>query len=121
MGQVYVFKQNDYYMTILPLRYGFLWRSPFVCSTESINHRKDKIRTIGTMSYTSKNGSITLLIVDVKDKNVVYIEAGPKKNIVRQMVTNNNYIDFVWDKVMHYYDANPIAITLEYCGNINIV
>jgi hypothetical protein len=111
LGDVYVYRQNNYYLTILPLRYGFLWRASFNISTESEDDKGDKVRTIGTISYTNKNGSMTVMVIDVKEKNVAYIEAGPKSNRVREKVKNNEYVVFTWDKAMLYYDVNPIAIS----------
>lgn len=76
LGKVYVYAQDDYFLTIMPEKKFLLWKAPTSVTTKGINDKNDLIRTIGSLNATTDKGSVTVMVINVKDDNVRYIEAG---------------------------------------------
>jgi len=109
-GNVYIYKVSNYYLTIKPERNGFLWRAPISVTTKDVNDKEDKVRTIGWMSTTKKNGPVTVVVVEVKDNEVAYIEAGLKSDRIKKEVNLNEYVVFVWETSFFNKDIQPVAL-----------
>jgi len=111
LGKVYVYVQDDYYLTIMPEKKFLLWRAPASVTTKGINDKNDLIRTIGSLSVTTDKGAVTVMVINVKDDNVKYIEAGIELQRERQEVKKDKNVVFVWDKPYLYHQVNPIALS----------
>jgi len=111
LGKVYVYAQDDYFLTIMPEKKFLLWRSPSSVTTKDIKDKNDLIRTIGSLSVTTNKGSATVMVINVKDDNVKYIEAGIELQRERQEVKKDKNVVFVWDKPYLYHQVNPIALS----------
>ncbi len=112
-GEVYIYKTNDYYLTIIPEKKGFLWLAPYSISTKDINDKNDSVRTIGWASSSGPYILGTVLVVEVQDDNVAYIEAGPAIERVKKKVEKGKYIVFEWDKAYNSHNINPIALSQD--------
>lgn len=110
-GEVYVYSVEDYYMTIVPKRAGLLWIANASISTKSINDKNDKVRTIGLSSFSGAGSVGTIMVVDVMDDRVKYIEAGEETERIRKKVTPGEYVEFVWDKPYFSHQIDPVALT----------
>jgi hypothetical protein len=110
-GQVFIYSVEDYYMTIVPKKVGLLWIANASISTKSINDKNDKVRTIGVCSFTGDERAGTIMVVDVMDDRVAYIEAGEETERIRKKVTQGEYVEFVWDKSYFPHQIDPIALT----------
>lgn len=101
MGEVYVYKKNNYYITDCPQRYGFLWMSNISFNTQYINDKKDLVRSIGWFSETSLG---TVMIIQSNDKRVSYFES---KDTTTE---SNNQIEKVNDNGIAVFDFNNGSI-----------
>jgi hypothetical protein len=110
-GQVFIYSVDDYYMTIVPQKVGLLWIANASISTKSINDKNDKVRTIGVCSFAGDERAGTIMVVEVKDDRVAYIEAGEETEKIRKKVTKGEYVEFVWDKSYFPHHIDPIALT----------
>lgn len=111
MGDVYVYSNKDYYLTILPERQGLLYRASSSFTTEGIQDKSDKVRTIGWISSQVKKRSGTVMVIDILDDHVAYIEAGPESERVRKMTTEGGYLVFEWNSGYSIQELNPEAFS----------
>lgn len=110
MGNVFIYRVENYYLTIVPQKVGPLWIARESVSSESINDKSDKVRTIGLYS-SGRNGSVgTIMVIDVQDDRVKYIEAGEEKQRIRKSVVPGKYVEFTWDKTF-LSDINAVALS----------
>ncbi|MBP1926710.1 hypothetical protein J2Z76_002580 [Sedimentibacter acidaminivorans] len=113
-GYAYIYKVPDYYLTVMATKRGFLWRAPFSSHTKGINDKNDKIRMIGWMSCTnSEKEKATILVIENKDENVVFIEAGKETQRNKKNVENGELVTFVWDEALFVHDIKPIALSKD--------
>lgn len=110
-SDVYVYSVKDYYLTIVPQKKGFLWVAPSSNTTKDINDKNDKVRTIGWDSYSHSSKLMIVMVVEVLDDKVFYIEAGPESDRIKKKVENGKYIIFEWEKAYFVHDVNPIALS----------
>jgi hypothetical protein len=113
-GYAYIYKVSDYYLTVMATKIGFLWRAPISSHTKDVNDKNDKIRTIGWMSYTnSEKEKATILVVENKDENVAFIEAGKETQRNKKNIVNGKLVTFVWDEALFSHDINPVALAKD--------
>ncbi len=111
MGNVFIYRVENYYLTIVPQKVGPLWIARESVSSESINDKSDKVRTIGLYS-SGGNGRIgMIMVVDVQDPRVKYIEAGEAVQRIRKSIVPGEYVEFAWDKAYFPQDVNAIALS----------
>lgn len=113
-GYAYIYKVPDYYLTVMATKRGFFWRAPFSSNTKGINDKNDKIRMIGWMSCTnSEKEKATILVIENKDENVVFIEAGKETQRNKKNIENGELVTFVWDEALFVHDIKPIALSKD--------
>lgn len=78
VGETFVFKVKDYYVTVAPYRQGLFWLANFSSSTESIGDKADLVRTLGMYSVTGKTQSGTVWIIQSTDSRVAAIKVASK-------------------------------------------
>lgn len=109
LGELFVYKTKDYYITIVPEKIGLLFRASSNTTTQDINDKSDKIRTIGWASglYSDKSG--TVMVIEVQDVRIAYIEAGSELQRIKKSVIKGENLIFEWDKRYFVHEINPIA------------
>lgn len=113
VGNVFVYKKSNYYITVVPHRQGLLWRSDTAFSTEDTDDKNDVVRTVGWYSTTNSPKQGTVLIVQVKDAHVSKIVAGPDSDRVSKSVKSNQYAVFSWDKSYMGWQLNAAALAAD--------
>jgi hypothetical protein len=111
LGDVYIYRVDDYYVTILPEKRGLLWVAPSSGSTKDINDKSDKVRTIGWVSYTSSKISGTVMVIEVNDENVSFIEAGSTDERVKKKVEKGKCVVYEWNKAYYPHNVSPVALS----------
>ena len=108
-GELFVYKTEDYYITIVPEKIGLLFRASSSITTQDINDKSDKVRTIGWASglYSDKSG--TIMVIEVQDVNIAYIEAGSELQRIRKNVIKGENLILEWDKGHFVHEINAIA------------
>ncbi len=106
---VHIYQYEDYYRTIIPEKSLLLWRAPYSSTTKNVNDKDDKIRTIGWASYTFEDQRGTVIVIDVMDEDVAYIEAGADLERERKEVKKGELIVFTWDSALFVHEIIPIA------------
>lgn len=111
-GKVYIFDTDIGLRTVTSTKTSFLWRAPVAVRIEE---SEDAIKTVGWMSYTNEKGQqVTVLVVEVNDPQVAYIEAGPEDNRVRKEITKGGPTIFSWNKSIQANNGlNAIALSAD--------
>ena len=111
-GKGYIFDTDIGLRTVTSTKSSFLWRAPV---SVRIEKSEDVIKTVGWMSYTTKEGKqVTVLAVEANDPQVAYIEAGPADNRVRKEITKDGPTIFSWNKAIQANNGlNALALSAD--------
>ncbi len=113
-GRAYIYKTSDYYLTVMAIKSGFLWRAPVSINTKNIDDKNDSIKTIGWMSYTNnEKEKATILVIENQSEDIVFIEAGKEFERYKRNVVKGDLVTFVWNEALFQHDINPIAFSKE--------
>jgi hypothetical protein len=113
IGTVLVYKKDNYFLTVVPHRYGLLWISHDSTTTKDIDDKNDLIRTVGWYSTTNSPKQGTVMVIQIKDTNVATITAGPDSDRVSKAVKLNQYVVFSWDKCYMGWQLNAVALSAD--------
>lgn len=113
-GYAYIYKVSDYHLTVLSIKSGFLWRAPVSTHIKDVNDKDDSIRTIGWMSFTNNEKErATILVIENKDENVAFIEAGKESERNKKSVRKGELVTFVWDEALFLHNIEPVALSSD--------
>jgi hypothetical protein len=110
IGEVFVFKKSNYFITAAPQKRAFLWVSRVSFSTEYVDNKNDLVRLIGGFNISSETQNGAVMIVQSHDNRVAYIEAGAGVNKKREYGNQNGIFIFSWSQLNNQlYNSEPTA------------
>lgn len=112
VGELFVFKKLNYYITTAPEKQGLFWISNINFTTQDIDDKNDLVRSIGWLSITTQTQRGTVMIVQSHDKRVAYIEAGTAPNKEIEHANKDGLFIFDWNQVyIPVQDSRPTAFS----------
>jgi len=109
---IFLFKsdQEEMYHTVLSEKKGFFYHSGVSTYTP---FRTDKVQTMGSISYTTKDEAATMLTIISYDEEVAYIEAGLEPYTERKEIKTGEPITFLFSFSKQIDQLNSVAINKE--------
>lgn len=66
------------------------------------------------MSYTNnEKEKATILVIENKDENVAFIEAGKEHERNKKDVKKGELVTFVWDEALFSHNIEPVALSKD--------
>jgi len=110
IGEVFVYKKSNYYVTVAPQKRAFMWISRISFNTEGVDDKSDPVRLIGWFSTSTG----TAMIVQSHDNSVAYVEAGTATNTKREYSNQDGIFVFNWSQAYNpLQDSEPAAYTVD--------
>lgn len=110
--KVFFYENEDKYRTIITEKACFVWKNS---SSFWAKKTDDKVKMVGWCNIAdSENGKgITAIPVQSYDKQVTYIEMGPKEARIRKDIPYGITVIFAWDKSIRWNDLNAVAYSSD--------
>lgn len=116
VGEVFVYKKDNYFITTASQKRAFMWISKNSFNTKDVDDKNDPVCLIGWISISSKAQCGTVMIVQSHDDRVAYIEAGTAINKKREYSDKDGIFIFNWTQAYNPLQNNePEAYS--YKGN----
>lgn len=110
IGEVFVYKKSNYYVTVAPQKRAIMWISRISFNTEGVDDKSDPIRLIGWFSTSTG----TVMIVQSHDDSVAYVEAGTATNAKTEYSNQDGIFVFNWSQAYNpLQDSEPAAYTID--------
>lgn len=115
LGKVYIVDTPEAFRTAFVEKHGILWSSPVSFYSNKEQMAKDKIKTIGYMSYTNnEQKQVQLLGIWNEDPEVASIHITKEDGeIYTQSAPLNELIVFKWDEVFNVNATSIVGLNQE--------